>query len=406
LASNPVILVHVGGSVRAVIRALLVGAACLLSLAAGTAEGRQPIAVATRLEIHSAVLGQERPIAVFTPRACAAVSCPVLYVTDADTQFLHTVATVDHLARNGRIPALIVVGIYQIDRSLELVPYPSLDRTTASRVPTAGGGDDFLKFIETELIPWVESHYRTAPYRVFTGHSFGGLFATHILATRPELFNALVAVSPSLTWRGGEPVRRVEEMLGTRTSLRRQFFFTIGSEGRQAQTGFDNLQRVLKAHNVEGFNWQGVKMPEEDHGSIVLRSHYQALEWIFDGWRLPVDQETGTFQGSLADLEAHYARLSKRLGWAITPPEAALNGIGYRELGRGHTDEAIRILERNVALYPESANVYDSLGEALEAAGRLADAKARYDEAIGRAERTGDPNLGLFRQHRRRAGGS
>jgi tetratricopeptide (TPR) repeat protein len=56
--------------------------------------------------------------------------------------------------------------------------------------------------------------------------------------------------------------------------------------------------------------------------------------------------------------------------------EADLNRLGYRLL-RGHkAAEAIAVLEAVVALYPRSANAYDSLGEALEAAGRRAEALA------------------------------
>lgn len=34
-------------------------------------------------------------------------------------------------------------------------------------------------------------------------------------------------------------------------------------------------------------------MEDEDHGSVVLRSHYDGLKKVFDGWRLPQDRKTG-----------------------------------------------------------------------------------------------------------------
>ena len=45
----------------------------------------------------------------------------------------------------------------------------------AERSPTAGGADEFLRFLSDELIPWVEGQYRTASFRVLVGHSLGGL---------------------------------------------------------------------------------------------------------------------------------------------------------------------------------------------------------------------------------------
>ena len=53
----------------------------------------------------------------------------------------------------------------------------------------------------------------------------------------------------------------------------------------------------------------------------------------------------------------------------------------------------------NVANYPGSANVYDSLGEALEAAGKLDAALDHYEKAVAMAEQSKDPLLDTFRQH-------
>jgi glyoxylase-like metal-dependent hydrolase (beta-lactamase superfamily II) len=44
--------------------------------------------------------------------------------------------------------------------------------------------------------------------------------------------------------------------------------------------------------------------------------------------------------------------------------EAELNQLGYRLISQNKIDEAITVFKTNVELYPESFNVYDSLGEA------------------------------------------
>ena len=44
---------------------------------------------------------------------------------------------------------------------------------------------------------------------------------------------------------------------------------------------------VLEEKAGKGLRWDLVEMLDEDHGSIVLRSHYNAFEKLFDGWRLP-----------------------------------------------------------------------------------------------------------------------
>lgn len=62
--------------------------------------------------------------------------------------------------------------------------------------------------------------------------------------------------------------------------------------------------------------------------------------------------------------------------------EAQLNGLGYRLLNEKKTQEAIELLRINVRLYPESWNVYDSLGEAYAVAGQKDRAVQNYKKSV------------------------
>jgi glyoxylase-like metal-dependent hydrolase (beta-lactamase superfamily II) len=62
--------------------------------------------------------------------------------------------------------------------------------------------------------------------------------------------------------------------------------------------------------------------------------------------------------------------------------EAEINAYGYIFLQQEKVDEAIKMFNINVHLYPESWNVYDSLGEALLSAGKTDDAVAMYEKSI------------------------
>jgi CubicO group peptidase (beta-lactamase class C family) len=59
-----------------------------------------------------------------------------------------------------------------------------------------------------------------------------------------------------------------------------------------------------------------------------------------------------------------------------------LNDCGYALLSAGQTEAAIRMLEANVAFYPEDANSYDSLGEAYMTAGNTALAIKNYEQSL------------------------
>src|SRR6185503_12010488 len=155
---------------------LLISSAAIAQPATGTLK---------KFSIKSTVLGEDRIILVRTPVGYETnkVSYPVLYMTDGDAHMGHTASTIEFLSQNGRIEELIVVGITNTDRTRDLTPVRSTAKDPAGNLqaPTSGGADNFLKFIETELIPQIEKQYRVQPYRILAGHSLGGLFAIHAM---------------------------------------------------------------------------------------------------------------------------------------------------------------------------------------------------------------------------------
>jgi uncharacterized protein len=355
----------------------------------------------TRLALKSQVLGEERLALIRTPPGYDANEqrYPVLYMTDGQAQLEHTISTIQFLVRSGRMPELIVVAITNTDRTRDLTPTKGTLRNPGGQVvnfPTAGGADNFLKFIETELIPQVESKYRTHPYRIFAGHSFGGLLALHTFLNKPELFNAIIGVSPSFDWDNHLVSRRAEEFVKTRKELNSTLFFTLANEGGETRMGYDRFKAIISKQAPRGLVWDAMLMEDEDHGSVVLRSHYHGLRKVFEHWQMPVAGGDATAVTWPA-VEGHYKKLSARFGFKINPPEALVNNLGYQLMGRGAMDEAIKVFKTNIELYPQSANVYDSLAEAYERNGKLELAKPNYEKAAQLGERNNDPNLQVYK---------
>jgi predicted alpha/beta superfamily hydrolase len=158
--------------------------------------------------LYSDILKEERKLLVSLPGdnnnddpRDTSKRYPVLYLLDGDSHFHSVTGILDQLTRNGLCPPMIVVAIPNTDRSRDLTPTHSLklpDGTEQDFLKTTGGAENFTTFIEKELIPYVDSHYGTRPYRVLTGHSFGGLFAINTLINHPDIFNAYVAIDPSM----------------------------------------------------------------------------------------------------------------------------------------------------------------------------------------------------------------
>lgn len=152
--------------------------------------------------LTSTVLNEQRKIWVYVPESAdeslyTKETYPVVYLLDGDAHFYPTVGMVHQLSTvNGNTvsPKMIVAGIPNTNRMRDLSPSkpnPGDDPLMPpAMLPNTGGGENFMKFIETELIPYVEANYPTEPYRTFVGHSLGGLMVMHAFLKTPELFNA------------------------------------------------------------------------------------------------------------------------------------------------------------------------------------------------------------------------
>jgi len=113
---------------------------------------------------------------------------------------------------------------------------------------------------------------------------------------------------------------------------------------------------------------------------------------------MPRDEKTDVRVGGLEGVEQHYRALSDRFGFKVSA-EREINSLGYNLLGDKKIEEALQAFRRNVELYPQSANVYDSFADGLEAAGKLDLAVQNVQKAVEVATQNGDPLLPAFRKH-------
>jgi hypothetical protein len=102
---------------------------------------------------------------------------------------------------------------------------------------------------------------------------------------------------------------------------------------------------------------------------------------------------------AVLESETAYARGARSLGLPERLPEQVLNQLGYGVLQvLKKPDLAVWTFRRNVALYPESPNVHDSLSDALIATGDTAAARTELRRAVEIATRTNHPVLSESRR--------
>jgi predicted alpha/beta superfamily hydrolase len=380
----------------------LVLAAIALGIAAHVEGSPEPIPGGERFTLSSKILGEDRTIMVSLPQSYArgAQRYPVLYLTDAQWQFDHTRTTAAFLARNALMPEIIIVGVTSTDRTRDLYATRA-DFKSNGRVipfPSSGNADSFLEFFEKELIPWTETTYRTVPLRMLAGHSAGGNFAFHAMRTKPSLFRVIIAASPWLAWDDGNEIKKLLPFLASADVKTRALFLTCGGEGPEMKANLDAVISALRTRKDASLRWDSAIYANETHDSIVIKSYFDAFRMIFAEWGFPRDPATNLLKGLLDDVKAHYAKFGERLGIAMLPPEAVVNELGYQHLRVGEIDASLLTFRYNTEIYPGSANVWDSLGDALDHAGKKDDALASYRKAASLAEASGDPRVESFRR--------
>jgi len=86
--------------------------------------------------------------------------------------------------------------------------------------------------------------------------------------------------------------------------------------------------------------------------------------------------------GKLAEAIEGYKNIKREKPLNAAIQEARFNDLGYSLLREKRISDAIAVFKINVELYPNSSNVYDSLGEALLANGDKALAAINYKKAL------------------------
>jgi predicted alpha/beta superfamily hydrolase len=186
----------------------------------------------------------------------------IIYYLDAD---LKSGKKLRQLAEDDRIKfrkRILFVGIghignyHQLRRRDFILPFIQ-NGDTIPKSPEYGQIDRFYKFLNSELIPSINTRYASTGRRSIVGHSLGGLFVVYCLFRNEGIFDAYFALSPSL-WIDGYQIfsfNRLDKQLVDSS----YFFFAAGKKERfnHILKGFDKMEALMKEKNYPGilFRW-------------------------------------------------------------------------------------------------------------------------------------------------------
>jgi len=345
---------------------------------ASAGQDGSPLSIGTLRRLHSEILGEDRVLSVRVPAGYerSGLSYPVLYLLYGDQTegyFAETVSTLERLEGGAEIPEFIVVGIHNTDRYGDLLPV---------RAPgQPGGADAFMDFLEKELFPFVESEYRTKPYRLLGGPQAGGPFGLYALARRPALFNAMVLENPFSAPASREILlASLRKYAAKKPSAGKLVFINTFD-----RTGFQDHAEANKAltdalNAFEPVRPKGLRIWRRHLGEptfVPALELKQPLRTIFEGF---YPSEAAALDG-LSKILAYYKGKSGAYGFDVDPPAffLAIKADDLNRAGRGVA--AREILEYGLARHPTDVNFILRLGNMAFDAGELDRAEAYFKKA-------------------------
>lgn len=243
-----------------------------------------PIVIGQSFALPSAVYGGTREINVWLPPGYAdsGKAYPVLYVLDGGmAQDFHHISGIAQLGTVvGTTRDVIVVGVASVDRRNELA-LPTEDPELIARYPTQGQSGRFRDFLWKEVEPFVEGRYRTSGETALMGESLAGLFVVETFLKEPQMFDAYVAVSPSLWWDGGRLARQSGAHLRDHSNDPRTLILTLADEGALMQEPMDVLTANLRDHALPGVTWSFTPRPSESHATIYHGAALDAFRTLY-----------------------------------------------------------------------------------------------------------------------------
>ena len=147
-----------------------------------------------------------------------------------------------------------------------------------------GGAAQFLAFLKTELIPYVEAHYPANGVRSIHGHSYGGLFLFYVLMNDPSLFGGYLVLDPAMGWDKHMFDAIVDAKLPSVPGKGIAFYVAARTGRAYAGMGMAGLEPIFERRAPADLHWSIVAYPAETHDSLKLKGTYDALKFVFDGY--------------------------------------------------------------------------------------------------------------------------
>lgn len=342
-------------------------------------------------KITSTILKEERTLLIHTPEGYSKSDkkYPVIYVLDGNNHFNHAINAATLLSENGRMPSSIIVAI------------PN-NRGTRGR-DLGRGRDNFKKYIKEEVIPFVNSNYRTNKHKTLFGHSMAGAFTLNYLATESSLFDNYIAASPVVQIFNSELLEKFSTLFKNNKRISKPVYFTLteaAAEGQRATNAMNKFVALLEKEAPKSLHWKYDFIENQIHMTTPYLTMYKGFTEVFYDYQAPtyVSFKEFTTRGGMQYLQNYYAKRAAKYGVKNVIAENTLRRLANVLLADKQESLAIKLLIKNTKNHPESLGALNSLARVYNRLQQTTNAKKTYQAAINLAEKQGSPNSAYFKR--------
>jgi len=342
------------------------------------------------LTIQSKIFGQSRKLKIILPARYNEYpntnrQYMVAFLFDAQSEYFFNVnkTTIDYLIAEGYLQPLIVVGIASDNRQYEFTPKAETEEGLKN-FQKSGGADLLALHLKEEALPAIHNKYRCIAYTIGIGHSLGATFVTYSLVRFPELFNAIIAVSPNFHYDKEQMVHKFDS-LGNNKNLNHKFLYMAYGFGDNYEEKFKpatkKMDSLLQKKNIAGLRWQVKSLDNDSHGTTALEGIFKGLVALNRQFTLSDDQIEAFYNDKskpfIEHVKDYYKSVSDWAGLQL-PGVDIINNMGYNCFYSDRLKEAIEVFQWGLSVYPDDINLYDSMGEIQQNTGDKKSALAFY----------------------------
>jgi hypothetical protein len=236
--------------------------------------------------LKSAATGRDNDLYIHLPSNYtqdATKKYPVLYILDGQWDFKLMDSVLGGLVYDKFVPDMILVGITYSGENPDYDGLRAMDYTPSAtpQVKGSGNGPNFLKFLKTELIPFIETNYRAdSSHRVLQGSSYAGLFTLYAMFAEPGLFSAYLAASPAVPYGDRYAFKQEAEYARTHKELPVRLFLAVGgSEGLTFPV--KEFMQTLQSRDYKGLKLETRVIEGERHAGNKPETFNRGLRFLF-----------------------------------------------------------------------------------------------------------------------------